>query len=122
MSVAVEENILEVDPIMRNYQNIPRTFLPTVYRNLADKNYYDVQDIEDIKVKDSQTYAFMLGNKAKVSLFRAIKKEDGQMIGFIGVESEKTPEDYKKLKKNVDKTVERITGALFDSPYYRIGK
>jgi hypothetical protein len=107
---AVDEDVV---PIMIKYQNMPRMLFPKLYEQLDEKDYYNIDDLESIKKTDPFTYQFMIEHGAKIAMFRAIKREDGLMVGFVGMEYiNSTCEDKKKAGKNIDKKVNRIIGAL----------
>lgn len=107
---AVGENVMS---IMAQYLNIPRMLFPVLYNELNKQDTYNVDDVENIKKKDPFTYQFLMEHGAHTAMFRAIKREDGLIIGFIGMEYiSKTCEDFKKAGKNIDKKVNRIMGAL----------
>lgn len=98
---------------MAKYQNMPRMLFPKLYEQLDEYDFYNIDDLESIKKADPFTYQFMVEHGAKTAMFRAIKKEDGLMIGFVGVEYiNRVCEDKKKSGKNIDKKVNRIIGAL----------
>ena len=107
---AIADNIV---PIMPKYINMPRTLFPTLYNQLNGKDSYNVYNVEEIKKDDPFTYQFLIEHGAHAALFRAIKKEDGLVIGFIGMEYiSRNCEDIKKANKNIEKKVNRIMGAL----------
>ena len=113
MSMTEEDVGDDISPIMTKYQNMPRMLFPKLYEQLDERDAYNVEITEDIKRSDPFTYQFMMEHGAKQAMFRAIKQEDGLMIGFLGVEYiVKECEDKKKVGKNIDKKVNRIIGAL----------
>ena len=113
MSITEEDVGEDIAPIMTKYQNMPRMLFPKLYEQLDEREAYNVDITEDIKKTDPFTYQFMIEHGARQAMFRAIKQEDGLMIGFIGVEYIlKDCEDKKKVGKNIDKKVNRIIGAL----------
>ena len=113
MSMYAEAMSPNIAPIMTKYLNMPRMLLPTLYKELNERDFYNIDNVEDIYASDPFTYQFMQEHCAHTAMFRAIKRTDGLMIGFIGMEySTKTCEDFKKAGKNIDKKVNRIMGAL----------
>jgi hypothetical protein len=86
---------------------------PKLYDALDTNNCYDISNVEDIKDKDPFTYQFMIEHGVKSALFRSIKREDGLMIGFIGMEyMTKECPNMKEAGKLIDKKVNRIIGAM----------
>lgn len=113
MSMTAENVRSGVVTIMGHYQNMPRMLFPHLYEELAEHDFYNVDDIDVIKESDPCTYQFLVEHGVKNAMFRAIKREDGLMIGFIGMEYiTNTCDDFKKAGKNIDKKVNRIIGAL----------
>lgn len=107
---AIGDNIM---PIMNRYLNVPRTLFPILYSELNKHDYYNIDNIEDIKKTDPFTYQFLHEHGVNMAMFRAIKRDDGLIVGFVGMEYiHKTCEDIKKAGKNIDKKTNRITGAL----------
>ena len=113
MSMTEEDVDPNIVPIMARYQNMPRMLFPKLYEQLDEYDFYNVDDAESIKDKDPFTYQFMIEHGAKAAMFRAIKREDGLMVGFVGMEYiHKSCENPKEASKNIDKKVNRIMGAL----------
>lgn len=115
MSMTEEDVNDDIVPIMAKYQNMPRMLFPVLYEQLDENDYYNIDDVETIKKTDPCTYQFLIEHGAKSALFRSIKKEDGLMLGFVGVEYIKHQcEDGKKASRNIDQKVNRIIGALLN--------
>ena len=113
MSMTEEDVDSNVVPIMARYQNMPRMLFPKLYEQLDENDFYNVEDVNAIQREDPFTYQFMIEHGAKAAMFRAIKREDGLMIGFVGMEYiHRTCADSKAAGKNIDKKVNRIIGAL----------
>lgn len=113
MSMTQESLGEDIAPIMNVYQSMPRMLFPKLYEILEKNDFYNVDDVEDIKEKDQHTYQFLIQHGVKTALFRPIKNEAGMMLGFVGMEySHKTCEDKKKACRNIDKKTNRIIGAL----------
>ena len=113
MSMTEEDVGSNVAPIMSRYQNMPRMLFPNLYEKLDENDFYNVTDLDTIKEDDPFTYQFMTEHGAKCAMFRAIKREDGLMVGFIGMEYITSEcNNYKAAGKNIDKKVNRIMGAL----------
>ena len=113
MSMTQEAISEGVVPIMPKYLNIPRMLFPILYNQLNGKDYYNIDNVEDIKKSDPFTYQFLIEHNVHTAMFRVIKRQDGLVIGFIGMEYiSKQCEDLKKAGKNIDKKVNRIIGAI----------
>ena len=113
MSMTEEDVDTNVVPIMARYQNMPRMLFPKLYEQLDENDFYNVENVQNIKSSDPFTYQFMIEHGATMAMFRAIKREDGLMIGFVGMEYiHSVCEDIKEAGKNIDKKVNRIMGAL----------
>lgn len=105
-------------PIMQKYQNIPRGLFPKLYTILENDEYYDVPDVELIKDEDPMTYSFLAEHGAASAFFRPVKRSDGLMLGFIGMEYDHAiidDEELAKARRRVDAKANRLIGALFGS-------
>lgn len=117
MSITQESIGTNITPIMTEYQRVPRMMFPKLYEELDEKDYYNIDDIKDIKGTDPLTYQFLIQHGVKAAMFRPVKDESGLMIGFIGVEYiNKECDNKKKAGKNLDKKTNRIMGALLGQP------
>ena len=113
MSMTEEDVGTNIVPIMAKYQNMPRMLFPHLYEQLDEHDCYNVDDVETIKEDDPFTYQFLIEHCAKSAMFRAIKREDGLMVGFVGMEYiYNTCQDAKAAGRNIDKKANRIMGAL----------
>lgn len=117
MSMTAEDIGTNIVPIMARYQNMPRMLFPKLYEKLVKQSTYDVMDVESIKTDDPFTYQFMIEHGAHSAIFRAIKRDDGLMIGFIGMEYiHGECVDLAAAHKNIEKKVNRTMGALLGQP------
>lgn len=98
--------------IISGFQNVPRSMLPVVYKKLDENGDYYIKNVEDIKDVDQIVYNFMKGHGAKSAMFRVIKRDDGLMLGYVGVEFNTLDYDFEKQKKNLCKKADRIAGAM----------
>lgn len=117
LKMSLTEESIQADciPIMSRYQNLPRSLFPILYKKLNEEEFYNVYNIEDIKFSDAMTYQFLKEHNVKSALFRSVKRQDGLLIGFIGMEYVgECCVDLEKAEKNIDKKTNRITGALFN--------
>lgn len=108
----VAESIGSNKPIMPHYQAMPRALFPIVYNRLDEEGAYFVEDRNNIAQSDPMTYQFLLEHEAKAVLFRAVRRQDGLLVGFVGVEYNSDVPDLHKAKVNLDKKLNRIVGIL----------
>lgn len=108
--------------IISGFQNVPRSMLPVVYKRLDESGDYYIKNIEDIQDVDQIVYNFMKGHGAKAAMFRVIKRDDGLMLGYVGVEFNTLDYDFEKQKKNLCKKADRIAGAMFYIKEYEEGE
>lgn len=106
------ESVARGAHIISGFQNVPRSMLPVVYKKLDENGDYYIKNVEDIKDVDQIVYNFMKGHGAKSAMFRVIKRDDGLMLGYVGVEFNTADYDFEKQKKNLCKKADRIAGAM----------
>ena len=106
------ESVARGTHIISGFQNVPRSMLPVVYKKLDENGDYYIKNVEDIKDVDQIVYNFMKGHGAKSAMFRVIKREDGLMLGYVGVEFNTLDYDFEKQKTNLCKNADRIAGAM----------
>ena len=111
MSMVVE-SIGSNKPIMPHYQAMPRALFPVVYNKLDEAGAYYVTNRDEIEKDDAMTYQFLLEHNAKAALFRAVRREDGLLVGFVGVEYNEGVTDLHKAKVSLDKKLNRVVGIL----------
>lgn len=111
MSMMVE-SIGSNKPIMPRYQAMPRALFPVVYNKLDEKGAYFVEKRDDIAASDPMTYQFLLEHHAQAVLFRAIRREDGLLVGFVGAEYNDEIGDLHEAKVDLDRKLNRIVGIL----------
>lgn len=107
------ESVARGAHIISGFQNVPRSMFPVVYKKLDEVGDYYIKNIEDIKDVDQIVYNFMKGHGAKSAMFRVIKRDNGLMLGYVGVEFNTLDYDFEKQKKNLCKKADRIAGAMF---------
>lgn len=107
------ESVARGAHIISSFQNVPRSMFPVVYKKLDEVGDYYIKNIEDIKDVDQIVYNFMKGHGAKSAMFRVIKRDNGLMLGYVGVEFNTLDYDFEKQKKNLCKKADRIAGAMF---------
>lgn len=102
--------------IMQDYQNMPRILFPTLYKEINDDGNYYISNLDDIKETDVTTYNFLFDHGVKAAIFRAIKRQDGLLIGFLAAEFvEYTPEVFENAIALIEKNCYKITGALLSN-------
>ena len=106
------ESVARGAHIISGFQNVPRSMLPVVYKKLDENGDYYIKNVEDIKDVDQIVYNFMKGHGAKSAMFRVIKRDDGLMLGYVGVEFNTADYDFEKQKKNLCEKADRIAGAM----------
>lgn len=106
------ESVARGTHIISGFQNVPRSMLPVVYKQLDESGDYYIKNVEDIQDVDQIVYNFMKGHGAKSAMFRVIKRDDGLMLGYVGVEFNTLDYDFEKQKKNLCKKADRIAGAM----------
>ena len=106
------ESVARGTHIISGFQNVPRSMLPVVYKKLDESGDYYIKNVEDIQDVDQIVYNFMKGHGAKSAMFRVIKREDGLMLGYVGVEFNTLDYDFEKQKRNLCKRADRIAGAM----------
>lgn len=106
------ESVARGTHIISGFQNVPRSMLPVVYKRLDESGDYYIKNVEDIQDVDQIVYNFMKGHGAKSAMFRVIKREDGLMLGYVGVEFNTLDYDFEKQKRNLCKRADRIAGAM----------
>ena len=113
LSITAESVDHDIPSIMTRYQQLPRALFPVMYTSLEDDGVYDVEDTESVSVGDPMTYQFLIEHGVKSAFFRALKRSDGIILGFVAVEFVNNPcVDPAATKKDLDRTTDRITGAL----------
>ena len=113
MSITAESVDHDIPAIMTRYQQLPRALFPVMYASLEDDGQYDVSDAETVASADPMTYQYLADHGAQSAFFRALKRSDGVIIGFIAAEYVITKcDNIAVVQKNIDKVADRITGAL----------
>lgn len=107
MSMTNEYVKIGIKPIMSEFQNYFRSFLPhwTYELNKFGKCYID--DIEDIKETDANSYEYFTARGVEAKYGIAIKNSIGHAIGFICLEFlNKNDVDKKQVEKSlIDKQI-----------------
>lgn len=114
MSIAVESSNDGIK-IMGNYQNVQRFMFPNLYKTLSSINdVYCIWDIEEIKESDLCLYNALKQNETKTALFKAIKKDDGLIVGFVSCEYSTMIRKEKRDEKisEIWSISDRISGIL----------
>lgn len=111
MTIQVESSV-DGKPRLSNLQAVPRSLYPGLYQKLVDNGDYYIGNIEDIKDEDIKTYAFVKDSGSMSAFFKAVKRSDGLVIGFVGAEYKDAKETFDTEKKAVSHTADRVAGAF----------
>lgn len=100
-------------PIMTNYQNVPRSMFPTLFKTLVSQDVYEIENIDDIEKTDPVLYQMMKTHGVKTAFIHGIKKSNGMVLGFVVIEYVSNAcEDVQKAKNNLEKKTLKISGAM----------
>ena len=100
-------------PIMSNYQNVPRSMFPTLFKTLVAQDVYDIENIDDIEEADPVLCQMMKTHGVKTAFIHGVKRSDGMVLGFVVIEYVSNMcEDVAKAKANLEKKALKITGAM----------
>lgn len=113
MSISNEMVDLFTTPIMRSFQNVPRSMFPTLFKTLVNQDLYSIEDIETVKETDPVLYQMFKSHAVKAAFIHAIKRSDGMVLGFVVIEySSNICENVERAKRNLEKRALCISGAL----------
>ena len=113
LSITAESVEHDIPRIMTRYQQLPRALFPVMYASLEDDGVYDVEETEAVSEGDPMTYQFLIEHGVCSAFFRALKRSDGVIIGFVAIEFvQHACNNIELTKKELDRTTDRITGAL----------
>lgn len=86
MSMTNECVKIGIQPIMQEFQNYFRSFLPYWIHQLDEKGKCYIDDIEDIKDIDANSYEYFKNRGVQAKYGIAVKNAEGYSIGFICIE------------------------------------
>lgn len=86
MSITNEQIKLGVKPLAPIFKDQFRSVLSYFVKEVEEKGYCYIHDMESIKDIDASMYEFMLDNGVKSKYGRAIRNKDGMCIGFLCIE------------------------------------
>lgn len=86
MSMTNECVKIGIQPIMQEFQNYFRSFLPYWIHQLDEKGKCYIDDIEDIKNIDANSYEYFKNRGVQAKYGIAVKNSEGYSIGFICIE------------------------------------
>lgn len=113
MSITYEAVDSNTKSIMRDYQNVPRSLFPTLYKILASQDVYYIENLKEIHDSDPLSYQLFESHGVKCAFLQALKSVEGDIIGFIVMEYIGAEcADSDKAKRALEKKVWRISGAL----------
>lgn len=117
MSMTNECVKIGIQPIMQEFQNYFRSFLPYWIHQLDKTGKCYIDDIEDIKDIDTNSYEYLKTRGVQAKYGIAVKNTEGYPIGFICIEYlDKKDVDKEQVEKClVDKQIKIST--LLDLKY-----
>lgn len=119
MSITNEMVDMITVPIMNNYQNVPRSMFPTLFKTLVSQDVYDIEHIKDIEETDPVLCQMMKTHGVKTAFIHGIKRADGMVLGFVVIEYVSNEcEDIQKAKDNLEKKTLKISGAMVGTEKY----
>ena len=86
MSMTNECVKIGIQPIMQEFQNYFRSFLPYWIHQLDEKGKCYIDDIEDIKDIDANSYEYFRNRGVQAKYGIAVKNSEAYSIGFICIE------------------------------------
>ena len=86
MSMTNECVKIGIQPIMQEFQNYFRSFLPYWIHQLDKTGKCYIDDIEDIKDIDTNSYEYLKTRGVQAKYGIAVKNSEGYSIGFICIE------------------------------------
>ena len=112
MTCTNERTVSWVSPIMGDCQNLQRAMLSSIYKTLISNDTYFIKDIDELREKDSVAYDFIRKHGTKSIFLHSLKREDGLVSGFIGIEYVHICEcDMEKISKYLEKKALKVMGA-----------
>jgi len=97
---------------LSSWQAVPRSMMQRLYEKLVEYGDYYIGDVEKIVDDDVKTYAFLKESHSKSAFFKAVKRSDGLVIGFVGAEYKDTKEVFDNEKKEISHVADRVAGAF----------
>ena len=86
MSMTNEVVKIGVQPFISEFQNQFRAVFSYWVNEIDTKGYCDIENIEDIKIKDTSMYEFLRTRNIQAKFGIGIKNEENTTIGFICIE------------------------------------
>lgn len=99
-----------VAPIQQKYNNVFRTSMFYIYKELNDNNFFNIKNIDDILKNDPGTHHMLAQDGTKSAFGLIIKNKKAETIGFIMVCFNETKEDIKEIITNLKKCAYQIEG------------
>lgn len=100
----------QVMPLQDKYNNMFRTSIYYIYKELNDNGFYNIFDIETIKDVDPGTYHMLLQDNIKANLGCAVMNKNGDAIGFIALAFTESQANEKDLISIVKRCKYKIEG------------
>ena len=113
MSITNEIVDANTVPIMNNYQNVPRSMFPTLFKTILAQDKLSINKIDDIKETDPVLFQMLQTHNVHAAYMRGIRRADGMVLGFVVIEYvSNSCSDVAEAEKNLEKKTLRISGAL----------
>ena len=113
MSITNEIVDANTVPIMNNYQNVPRSMFPTLFKTILAQDKLSINKIDDIKETDPVLFQMLQTHNVHAAYMRGIRRADGMVLGFVVIEYvSNSCSDITEAEKNLEKKTLRISGAL----------
>lgn len=113
MSITNEIVDANTVPIMNNYQNVPRSMFPTLFKTILAQDKLSINKIDDIKEADPVLFQMLQTHNVHAAYMHGIRRADGMVLGFVVIEYvSNSCSDVAEAEKNLEKKTLRISGAL----------
>lgn len=114
----IEWKLYTVKHTMTDQRSIPVSIITTLCTALLNHNKYFCENLDDLQESDSMLYIWLKSKGAKSFFSRALKDEDGNLMGFVACDYIDT--DYKQIT-SLDQIEESLKiCSLIVSPLLRV--
>ena len=114
MSILHETVSKNTEPVMHEFQNLPRTFLPGVMERIEKGGKYFVSDLEALRDSDPAMYYHCKQRAVKSFMLQSVQDNERGVLGFVLLEFKYGIEinaDY-GLQRRVKETALKIGAVL----------
>ena len=115
MSPSYEVFRAGLDSIRNECSNLPIAVMPNYLAEIINNGYSYCSDIENIKGIMNSTYSFKKALNIKAYYDRAIKDEEGNIIGFVAVEWNNPIPNHIHLLENYSDELDHLAWYLEES-------